>query len=130
MFTQSCPLFVPLVEEGKTSGPVVEQICKEYLDNLKDKNIQALVLACTHYPLLEKTIQKIIGKDIKIINPAESLLEEMKAFLQNNPKIEKQIKKGSAHQFFFSDEPYNLEKISHLCFNKKINPIVNDPFDD
>jgi len=40
------------------------------------------------------------------------------------------MKKGTGNRFFFSDEPYNLEKISHLCFNKKIIPIVKDPFDD
>ncbi len=119
IFTQPCPLLVPLVEEGRVSGPIVESVCKEYLTSLKNKDIQALILACTHYPLLRKVIQKNVGSGVKIINPAESLAKELKIFLKDNPQIEKQIKKGSAHQFFFSDEPYNFEKIKSLCFGKK-----------
>ena len=62
------------------------------------------------------------------MNPAEVLARQVKEYIKNNPVLEKKIKKGGEHKFFFSDEPYNLEKISHLCFNKKINPIVKDPF--
>ncbi len=87
-----------------------------------------MILACTHYPLLKKSIKTIIGPDIKIINPAESLAKELKSFLENNHKIDSQLKKVKNHQFFFSDEPYNLEKISQLCFNKDIKIKVKDPF--
>jgi glutamate racemase len=75
-------------------------------------------------------IENTIDSGIKIINPAESLAKEVKKYLEKNPAVFKKIKKGSANRFFFSDEPYNLEKISHMCFNKKINPIVRDPFND
>lgn len=127
-FSQSCPLFVPLVEEGWISEKITEEIAKKYLNSLKEKNIGSLVLGCTHYPLLKNIITKTIGNKTKIINPAESLAKDLKSFLEKNPKIEKQIKKGDKHQFFFSDEPYNFEKISRLCFNKKIKPIIKDPF--
>lgn len=69
-----------------------------------------------------------MGDGVIILNPAESLAKEVKKYLEDNPELSKKVKKGSANKFFFSDEPYNLEKISHLCFNKKIKPIVNDPF--
>lgn len=128
IISQACPLFVPMVEEGWVSGDVIEKTAEEYLKSLKGKNIEALILACTHYPLLIKTIGKVINGRTQIINPAESLAKEIKIFLQNNPRIEKQIKKGSVHKFFFSDEPYNLEKISRLCFNKKISAKISDPF--
>jgi glutamate racemase len=77
---------------------------------------------------LKEIIEKEAGPEIKIINPAESLAKEIKKYLENNPGVAKKIKKGTGHKFFFSDEPYNLEKISYLCFNKKIKPIVKDPF--
>jgi len=127
-FTQSCPLFVPLVEEGWIHENITKEVAGKYLTVLKKKNIDSLVLGCTHYPLLEGTISRIIGEGIKIINPAKSLARELKNFLKNNPVVEKQIKKGNAHRFFFSDQPYNLEKISRMCFNKKIKPIIKDPF--
>ncbi len=130
IYTQACPLFVPMVEMGFTKGQVTETVVKEYLKTIKANKVDVLVLACTHYPLLEKLIKKVVGPKVKIINPAKSTAVEIKKFLENNPDIEKQIKKGSDHRFFFSDEPYNLEKISHLCFNKKIDPIVRDPFNE
>ncbi len=130
IFSQPCPLLVPLVEEGLLDDNVTIEIIKKYLDPLKEKGIDTLILGCTHYPLLKTVIENTIDSGIKVINPAESLAKNLKMFLKNNPKIEAKLKKGSGHQFFFSDEPYNLQKISHLCFNKKINPIVKDPFND
>lgn len=128
IYLQSCPLFVPMVEMGFTGGQITEKIAGEYLKKIKDNNVDVLVLACTHYPLLEKVIKKVMGPGVRIINPAKSTAREIRNFLKNNPAIMTGIKKSKNHQFFFSDEPYNLEKISRLCFNKKIKPIVNDPF--
>jgi len=128
IFSQACPLFVPLVEEGLLDDKITIEIIKKYLDPLKDKGIDTLILGCTHYPLLKSVIENTIDSGIKVINPAESLAKEVKKYLENNPAMAKKIKKGIEHKFFFSDEPYNLEKISHLCFNKKIIPIVKDPF--
>jgi len=128
IYLKSCPLFVPLVEEGMVSGKVTEEITKKYLLPLKNSGIDVLILGCTHYPLIEGTIKKAIGNRVKIISSAESVAKEVKEFLKNNSEIEKQIKRGKNHQFYFSDEPYNLEKISHLCFNKKIKAKILDPF--
>jgi hypothetical protein len=60
--------------------------------------------------------------------PAESLVKELSSFLKNNPRIDSKIKQGRNHQFFFSDQPYNLDKISRLCLGQKIKPIIHDPF--
>jgi glutamate racemase len=128
IFAQACPLLVPLVEEGLLDDKITIEIIKRYLGPLKAKGIDTLILGCTHYPLLKSVIKNTIDSGIKVINPAESLAKEVKKYLEKNPKTDKKIKKGIDHKFFFSDEPYNLEKISHFCFNKKINPIVKDPF--
>jgi len=128
IYLQSCPLFVPMVEMGFTSGKVTEKVAREYLKKIKAQNVDVLVLACTHYPLLLGVIKKIMGPKVKIINPAESAAKEIKKFLAGNPAIEKTIKRGGGHQFFFSDEPYNLDKISQICFNKKVKAKINDPF--
>ena len=137
IYSKACPLFVPLVEEGWVDKKITKEIVKEYLEPLKAKKIDTLVLACTHYPLLKKAIKKVMGSNVKIVNPAESVAKEIKLFLKNNPS---QIKKPAfvplsgttvgkgKHQFFFSDEPYNFDKISHLCFQKKIKIKINDPF--
>ena len=128
IFSQACPLFVPLVEEGLLDDNITIEIIKRYLEPMKEKGIDTLILGCTHYPLLKTVIENTIDSGIKVINPAESLAREVKKYLDDNPAVTKKIKKGSEHKFFFSDEPYNLEKISHLCFSKRITPIVKDPF--
>lgn len=128
IYSKSCPLFVPLVEEGWVDKKITKEIVKEYLEEFKERGIDSLILACTHYPILEKAIKEAMGAKIKIINPAESLAKELKLFLNDNLQIASEIKKGMEHQFFFSDEPYNLEKISHLCLDRKIKPTIKDPF--
>ncbi|MBI3337396.1 MAG: glutamate racemase [Candidatus Staskawiczbacteria bacterium] len=131
IFSEACPLFVPLVEEGWIDNEITIKIIKKYLESLKGKGVDTLILGCTHYPLLKKTIEKIIGPNVNVINPAESLAKEVKEYLNNNSKLQKEIKKGSRHNFFFSDEPYNLEKISRLCLSRVIkNPYIKDPFNN
>jgi len=127
-YSKACPLFVPLVEEGLVDGKITTEIAKRYLAELKKDKIDSLILGCTHYPLLKNTIAKVMGKKVSIINPAEAITKDLKEFLKNNPAVEQTVKKGSDHKFFFSDEPYNFEKISHLCFNKKLKPEILDPF--
>ena len=127
IFPVSCPLFVPLVEEGWLEGKVTEKIAERYLKSLKNKKIESLVLACTHYPLLEETIQKVMGEKVNIINPAKSLANQLNLFLENNPKFSFKIKRGKNHKFYFTDKPYNYEKISRLCFKEKIKYTLIKP---
>jgi glutamate racemase len=127
IFSQACPLFVPLVEEGLLNDKITIEAIKRYIEPLKKKRIDTLILGCTHYPLLKSAIEKTIDSGIKVINPAESLAKEVKEYLG---AIKINLKKGTNHQFFFSDTPYNLDKISHHCFSKRIKPIVNDPFNE
>lgn len=72
VFGKSCPLLVPLVEEGWTSHEVTLTILKEYLAPLLKRDITTLVLGCTHYPLLKRSIRKIIGSDIRLVDSASS----------------------------------------------------------
>lgn len=128
VFSISCPLFVPLVEEGWINRKETEMIIKNYLKPFKKEGIDTLVLACTHYPLLENKIKEVMGEKVKIINPAVSLAKNLKNFLKDNPKLEKEIKKGNNHKFFFSDTPYHLDKISNLVLGKKIDAEIINPF--
>lgn len=66
-----CPLFVPMVEEGRTGGPVVEAIAREYLEPLLAKDVDTLILGCTHYPVLKPVIRDVCGPDVKLVDSAE-----------------------------------------------------------
>lgn len=80
-FGQSCPLFVPLVEEGWIDDDITLTIAERYLVVLKDKGIDTLVLGCTHYPLLKGIIQKVMGDSVRLIDSAEETASEVKEVL-------------------------------------------------
>ncbi len=73
VFPQACPLFVPLVEEGWLEHPATHQVVHEYLDPYKDRDIDTLVLGCTHYPLLKEIIGEVLGPRIKLVDSADAI---------------------------------------------------------
>ena len=115
VFSHSCPLFVPLVEEGFIEHSVTKQIAKEYLNNLIGKNIDTLVLGCTHYPMLARLIRDIMP-NVNLIDSGENaailvlrLLAEKKLLLNETFGI---IKKHNV-DFYVTDYPnhfYNLSQ--------------------
>ncbi len=84
VISQACPLFVPLVEEGKLSGPVTESIVREYLRPLLKANIDTLLLGCTHYPLLKKVIAKTMSKKVKIVDSADETARSLHRELETH----------------------------------------------
>src|SRR5688572_27764858 len=68
---RACPLFVPLVEEGWFEHPAAELIAREYLGPLHDAGVDALVLGCTHYPLLKPLLQRVMGAGVRLIDSGE-----------------------------------------------------------
>jgi glutamate racemase len=103
VFSGACPLFVPLVEEGWLLKPETKRIAKSYLHPLRLKEIDTLILACTHYPLLKSVIQPKIGRRVKLVDSAEEVVGGIKKFLKDNPEIEKTLVRGDDHKFYASD---------------------------
>ena len=79
---RSCPLFVPLAEEGWADTTVARLVAEEYLEDLRDSGIDVLVLGCTHYPILRRTIQQAVGEGIKLIESGEAVAEEVAQLLE------------------------------------------------
>lgn len=101
VFSKSCPLFVPLVEEGLLYDSVTVEIAERYFSELKGYDIDTLILGCTHYPLIRHTLQKVIGDSVNLVNPAYETAKTLKAVL-----LEKDLicePRNSTHQFFVSD---------------------------
>lgn len=104
VIAKACPLFVPLVEEGFKKHPVTEQIIDYYLSSLKESEIDALILGCTHYPLLRSKIREYVGEKIELINPAYETAMDLKQLLKEldmeNPDIEGD---HGSYSFYVSD---------------------------
>ena len=121
-FSKACPLFVPLVEEGWNKGKITEDIIKIYLQDLVNKKIDTIILGCTHYPLLKNSIQKVIGKKIKIIDSATAVATAVKNLLtKNNMLKDKGVGKN---KFFVSDDPEKFKKLGSKFFSSNINKVV------
>ena len=81
---KACPLFVPLVEEGWIHDKITDEIILRYLDDLLEHQIDTLILGCTHYPLLRTEIHRLIGDQIRLVNPAYETAISLKAMLAEN----------------------------------------------
>ncbi len=109
---KACPEFVGLVENGKFDGSEVEMTIKKYLLPLKEKGIDSLILGCTHYPYLIPVIKKVLGDQIKLINPAETMALKAKNILAVRGMISGKHEQPidfNEHEFYVS----NLNKLSH-----------------
>jgi glutamate racemase len=79
----ACPLFVPLAEENWLREPETYSIAAKYLKEIVEKNVNALVLGCTHYPILRDVIQQTVGVDVTLIDSGEATAEEVKQLLED-----------------------------------------------
>ena len=120
VFSHSCPLFVPLVEEGWTEKNVTVSVAQEYLKPFKKSGVDTLILGCTHYPLLKNTIQKVMGKDVMLINSAREIAKEAKAVLDADGILNKS-RGDKKYKFFVSDEPLRFAKMGERFLKMRIN---------
>lgn len=106
---QSCPLFVPLAEEGWTEREVTLVIAHEYLIPLRDAGIDVVVLGCTHYPILKGTIGKVFGPGVRLIDSAEETAGEVAERLAMLD-IKRTVEGEPQHRFFVSDVPHRFRE--------------------
>lgn len=77
VLAQACPLFVPLVEEGWLNDPETKRIVKRYLSPLRSRNVDTLILGCTHYPLLAPVIKRYMGNRVTLVDSAASVIRRV-----------------------------------------------------
>ncbi|MFC1887418.1 glutamate racemase [Candidatus Cloacimonadota bacterium] len=120
IYSKACPLFVSLVEEGWEDHEVTELVIKEYLTSLLDKNIDTLVLGCTHYPILKQAIRKIVGNKLALVDSAEAIAEELKHTI---PDLETEIM--GSDKFFVSDNEEKFRQIASHILGSNIDSLMN-----
>lgn len=103
VYSTACPLLVPLVEEGWLSKRETKMILRRYLQPLKIKRVEALVLGCTHYPLLKELIQPRIGKQVKIIDSSLEVAVSLREYLARHPEDDEIEREGGSSEFYVSD---------------------------
>ncbi len=119
VFPLPCPLFVPLVEEGWTEGPIVEMTAEKYLGAVRKKGIDTLVLGCTHYPLLKKVLSKIMGPDVRLIDSAIETALEIKKTLAALSLLNR-TSSDAAREFYVTDSPDKFIEVGERFIGRKI----------
>ena len=112
VFSQDCPLFVPLVEEGWLNGSICQQVAERYLLPLQRRRIDTLILGCTHYPLLMPAIRQVLGPGVALVDSAQQTAAEVRGVLTGGAIMTN----GHVHpryRFFVTDEPTHFHRVGH-----------------
>jgi glutamate racemase len=117
VFSQACPLFVPLAEEGWTDGEVPRLVAKKYLGVFRAHGVDTLVLGCTHYPLLRTVISEVVGEGIALVDSAEATAAAVVEMLKGDAAT------GSAQparEFFVTDVPNRFVEVGERFLGRRL----------
>ncbi len=120
VFALPCPLFVPLVEEGWTDGPIVEMTAERYLKTVREKGVDTLVLGCTHYPLLKNVLSAVMGNGVRLIDSAIETAGEIKKTLSGMSLLNTSTG-GTSQEFYVTDSPDKFIEIGERFLGRKID---------
>jgi len=117
----ACPLFVPLVEEGWTDHDATELVAREYLDPLRARGVDTLVLGCTHYPLLKPLIGEVVGRDVRLIDSAEETALDTEQMLREQGLVSSASEAN--YRFVASDDPQQFLTLGQRFFGDTIEHV-------
>ncbi len=125
IFSVPCPLLVPLVENGRTSpdDTVLQLVLEEYLAPLRAQDIDALILGCTHYPLLSEAIARQMGPAVRLIDSGAAIAQYTAATLQRQGALADRDRTGSL-RCFVSDQPHDFARLASLFLRCSTEPEV------
>ncbi|MDI6797538.1 MAG: glutamate racemase [Desulfatibacillaceae bacterium] len=117
----ACPLLVPLVEEGWAKKPETRRIVKKYLVPLKTRQIDTLILGCTHYPVIKDIIAQKAGKRVRIVDSSLACATALENALTQNPALADELSCNSSMEIFVSDITPQFEKTAGFILGRKIS---------
>ena len=122
VFSQACPLFVPLVEEGWLNHHVTLLTAQEYLRPVLAEHIDTLVLGCTHYPLIKPLIREVTGPDIQLVDSAEAMAA-ITAQLLNETNSGNPARTPPEYRYYVTDVPYHFQTIGESFLGRTLSHV-------
>lgn len=119
VYEKACPLFVPLAEEGWIKHKATIKIAEEYLKELKDLDIDTLVLGCTHYPILHEVINNVMGNKVTLIDSGVAAALAVKDAIKKT-ELENDSGETVVSKFYVSDIPTTFKEIAELFLGRPI----------
>jgi glutamate racemase len=122
VYSQACPLFVPLVEEGWLDHPVTRLTAQEYLRPVLAEEVGSLVLGCTHYPLLKPLLRDVAGEKVKLIDSAETTAE-LAATRLRKMGLAAGSEEPAAYRYFVTDVPLRFQTIGERFLGRSLEGV-------
>lgn len=119
---EACPMWVPIVENNEIENEATDVFIKQHLDNLlsQDKNIDTIILGCTHYPLLINKIKKHLPANITLLSQGEIVAEGLVDYLKRHPEIEQKCTKGNSIEFYTTASSEIFDKAASMFYGKEV----------
>ena len=119
---EACPMWVPIVENNEIESDASDIFIRKNLENLlsKDKNIDTIILGCTHYPLLMTKIKQHLPDTIKLVSQGEIVAESLVEYLKRHDELEQKCTKGGSIDFFTTDSSENFDSAASMFYGKPV----------
>lgn len=122
VFQEACPMWVPLVENNEYNGFGADYFIQKNIDHLlqQSADIDTILLACTHYPLLMDKIKKAVPEHVTVLSQGEIVAESLTLYLQKHPEMEERCSKNGQISFFTTDSPEDFDSHAAIFYGKAV----------
>lgn len=127
--TTACPMFVPLAEEGWVDNEVARLTAATYLQEMKTKGIDTLVLGCTHYPLLKGIIAEVMGSGVTLVDSAAETAKKVRAILSGSGELRPEAEQGN-HHFYVTDVPAGFIRVGNRFLGSAFGDVYQVELED
>jgi glutamate racemase len=130
VYQQACPLWVPLIENGEYDQPGADYFVKKYLGQIiaQAPGIDTLLLACTHYPLLQEKIAEFLPAGIKVVPQGDIVANSLVAYLRRHPGMDSVLSKNGTQKFFTtSDDTADFDHYAEIFFSGQVKSEYANP---
>ena len=122
VFQEACPMWVPLVENNEYNGPGADYFIQKNINNLlqQSADIDTILLACTHYPLLMDKIKKAVPANVTVLSQGEIVADSLEEYLQKHAEMEQKCSKNGQISFFTTDSPEDFDNHAAIFYGKMV----------
>jgi glutamate racemase len=120
---EACPMWVPLVENNEHEKPGADYFVRKHIDNVleKERNIDTILLACTHYPLLKTKIDQFLPAGITLLSQGGIVANSLSDYLHRHPEIESKCSKTNLRIFFTTDSAEDFDNHASIFFGEPVS---------
>lgn len=122
VYSQACPMWVPLVENHEAESEGADYFVRKYVDGLlkKGPEIDTIVLACTHYPILYPKIRDAVPEHIKIVTQGEIVARSLADYLRRHPEMERRCSKGGTCRYLTTEDPDKFTDLARIFLQEPV----------